>query len=41
MKNFFTIIGGMGTMATESYIHQLNLQITAYPYCFQQSSFAL
>ena len=29
MKNFFTIIGGMGTMATESYIHQLNLRTPA------------
>ena len=24
MKHFFTIIGGMGTEATETYIHQLN-----------------
>lgn len=24
MKNFFTVIGGMGTLATESYIHLLN-----------------
>ncbi|MGX5377189.1 aspartate/glutamate racemase family protein [Ligilactobacillus sp. LYQ135] len=30
MKNFFTIIGGMGTMATESYIHQLNKRIVAH-----------
>ena len=30
MKNFFTIIGGMGTMATESYIHQLNLRTKAH-----------
>lgn len=30
MKNFFTIIGGMGTMATESYIHQLNKRIKAH-----------
>lgn len=29
MKNFFTIIGGMGTMATESYIYQLNLRTPA------------
>lgn len=29
MKNFFTIIGGMGTMATESFIHQLNLRTPA------------
>lgn len=27
MKNFFSIIGGMGTIATESYIHQLNHRI--------------
>lgn len=30
MKNFFVIIGGMGTMATESYIHQLNLRTKAH-----------
>lgn len=30
MKNFFTVIGGMGTMATESYIHQLNKRIVAH-----------
>ncbi|HLQ40228.1 MAG TPA: amino acid racemase [Tetragenococcus sp.] len=24
MKNFFTILGGMGTMATESFVHLLN-----------------
>ncbi|QEA30759.1 aspartate/glutamate racemase family protein [Secundilactobacillus malefermentans] len=30
MKKFFTIIGGMGTMATESYIHQLNLRTPAH-----------
>lgn len=30
MKHFFTIIGGMGTMATESYIHQLNKRIDAH-----------
>ncbi len=30
MKHFFTIIGGMGTMATESYIHQLNLRTPAH-----------
>lgn len=29
MKNFFTIIGGMGTMATESFVHQLNLRTPA------------
>lgn len=29
MKNFFTIIGGMGTMATESYIRLLNQQTPA------------
>ena len=29
MKKFFTIIGGMGTMATESFIHQLNKRIPA------------
>lgn len=27
MKNFFSIIGGMGTIATESYVHQLNHRI--------------
>ncbi|WP_288530684.1 aspartate/glutamate racemase family protein [uncultured Secundilactobacillus sp.] len=30
MNHFFTIIGGMGTMATESYIHQLNLRTPAH-----------
>ncbi|WP_125581739.1 aspartate/glutamate racemase family protein [Levilactobacillus cerevisiae] len=30
MKKFFTIIGGMGTMATESYVHQLNLRTPAH-----------
>lgn len=30
MKKFFTIIGGMGTMATESYIHLLNKQTPAH-----------
>lgn len=30
MKKFFTIIGGMGTMATESYLHQLNLRTPAH-----------
>lgn len=30
MEKFFTIIGGMGTMATESYIHQLNLRTPAH-----------
>lgn len=30
MRKFFTIIGGMGTMATESYIHQLNLRTPAH-----------
>ncbi|WP_125572679.1 aspartate/glutamate racemase family protein [Levilactobacillus huananensis] len=30
MQKFFTIIGGMGTMATESYIHQLNLRTPAH-----------
>ncbi|GEO73906.1 aspartate racemase [Levilactobacillus namurensis DSM 19117] len=29
MQKFFTIIGGMGTMATESYLHQLNLRTPA------------
>lgn len=29
MENFFAIIGGMGTMATESYIHQINLATNA------------
>ena len=24
MKNFFVVLGGMGTMATESYIHAVN-----------------
>lgn len=24
MKNFFTILGGMGTLATESYVRLLN-----------------
>ncbi|MBA1392677.1 amino acid racemase [Lactobacillus sp. XV13L] len=27
MKNFFSIIGGMGTIATESYVHLLNHRI--------------
>lgn len=30
MEHFFTIIGGMGTMATESYVHQLNLRTPAH-----------
>ena len=30
MKKFFTIIGGMGTMATESFIHQLNERTVAH-----------
>ena len=30
MKNFFTIIGGMGTEATESYLHLLNLRTPAH-----------
>lgn len=30
MEKFFTIIGGMGTMATESYLHQLNLRTPAH-----------
>ncbi|ANZ58292.1 aspartate racemase [Fructilactobacillus lindneri] len=30
MKDFFTIIGGMGTEATESYIHQLNKKTDAH-----------
>ncbi|NLR32800.1 aspartate/glutamate racemase family protein [Levilactobacillus tujiorum] len=30
MQKFFTIIGGMGTMATESYVHQLNLRTPAH-----------
>lgn len=30
MQKFFTIIGGMGTMATESYLHQLNLRTPAH-----------
>lgn len=29
MNNFFTVIGGMGTQATESYIHYLNLNTEA------------
>lgn len=29
MKDFFTVIGGMGTMATESFVHQLNKRIPA------------
>ncbi len=29
MKHFFTIIGGMGTSATETYIHQLNARTPA------------
>ncbi|HPR80764.1 MAG TPA: aspartate racemase, partial [Enterococcus sp.] len=24
MKNFFAILGGMGTLATESFVHVLN-----------------
>lgn len=30
MQKFFTVIGGMGTMATESYIHLLNLRTPAH-----------
>ena len=30
MKKFFTIIGGMGTMATEAFIHQLNERTVAH-----------
>ena len=30
MEKFFTNIGGMGTMATESYLHQLNLRTPAH-----------
>jgi len=30
MKKFFTIIGGMGTMATESYLHLLNARTPAH-----------
>ncbi|QBP18702.1 aspartate/glutamate racemase family protein [Acetilactobacillus jinshanensis] len=30
MKRFFTILGGMGTEATESYIHLLNLRTPAH-----------
>ncbi|MFC6206021.1 MULTISPECIES: aspartate/glutamate racemase family protein [Levilactobacillus] len=30
MKKFFTILGGMGTMATESYIHLLNKRTPAH-----------
>lgn len=30
MKNFFTIIGGMGTMATESYLRLLNARTPAH-----------
>ncbi|MBW1605722.1 aspartate/glutamate racemase family protein [Lactobacillus sp. Sy-1] len=30
MKNFFSIIGGMGTTATESYIHLLNQRTPAH-----------
>ncbi|WP_413627199.1 amino acid racemase [Fructilactobacillus vespulae] len=30
MKKFFTILGGMGTQATESYIHQLNKRTDAH-----------
>ncbi|GBG94432.1 aspartate racemase [Ligilactobacillus salitolerans] len=30
MEHFFTIIGGMGTLATETYIHQLNLRTPAH-----------
>lgn len=29
MNDFFTVIGGMGTQATESYIHYLNLNTNA------------
>ena len=30
MKKFFSILGGMGTLATESFIHQLNKKTHAY-----------
>ena len=30
MENFFTILGGMGTLATESFIHTLNERTEAY-----------
>lgn len=30
MKNFFTILGGMGTMATENFIHLLNQRTAAH-----------
>ncbi|UJF15279.1 amino acid racemase [Jeotgalibaca sp. MA1X17-3] len=30
MKKFFSILGGMGTLATESFIHQLNKKTNAY-----------
>lgn len=29
MKNFFVVLGGMGTLASESFIHQLNRQTPA------------
>lgn len=29
MKKFFSILGGMGTLATESFVHQLNLKTKA------------
>ncbi len=29
MENFFTILGGMGTLATESFIHTLNQRTEA------------
>lgn len=29
MKDFFVVLGGMGTMATESFVHQLNKQTVA------------
>lgn len=30
MENFFSILGGMGTMATESFIHLLNQRVNAH-----------
>lgn len=30
MENFFSILGGMGTMATESFVRQINHRITAH-----------
>lgn len=30
MENFFTILGGMGTLATESFIHTLNKRTEAH-----------